>query len=251
MSEKQKTIKEPSVWLKGCGLHTGVEVEMRFLPASENAGIKFKRIDLEGQPSIKAVAENVCDTSRSTAIADKDAKVGTIEHVMSAISGLGIDNVIIEINNLETPILDGSSKEFVKALMEAGIQEQEAEKNYFSISETLTYSNPEKGIEYTLVPDKKLSLSVMIDYNSKVLASQFAECEEFKDYQTQIAPCKTFVFSKDLLFLAEHNLIKGGSLDSALVIAEDEISQQEIDRIASLLGKKSLQGGGKKGILNY
>ena len=250
MSEKQKTIKEPSVWLKGCGLHTGVEVEMRFLPALENTGIKFKRIDLEGQPSIKAVAENVCDTSRSTAIADKDAKVGTIEHVMSAISGLGIDNVIIEINNLETPILDGSSKEFVKALMEAGIQEQEAEKNYFSISETLTYSNPEKGIEYTLVPDEKLSLSVMIDYNSKVLASQFAECEEFKDYQTQIAPCKTFVFSKDLLFLAEHNLIKGGSLDSALVIAEDEISQQEIDRIASLLGKKSLQGGGKKGILN-
>jgi UDP-3-O-[3-hydroxymyristoyl] N-acetylglucosamine deacetylase/3-hydroxyacyl-[acyl-carrier-protein] dehydratase len=242
MSEKQKTIKEQSITLKGNGLHTGVEVEMCFKPAAENFGIRFKRVDLENQPEVRAIADNVTDTSRSTTIEEKGAKIGTIEHVMSALAGLGIDNVLIEINNAETPILDGSAKPFVQALQQAGIVEQEAEKNFFRIKENLTYSNPEKGIELTLIPQENYSINVMIDYNSKVLGSQFASTVEFKDYDKEIAPSKTFVFTKELEFLAKNNLIKGGSLDSALVIAEDEISQQEIDRIASLLGKKIVAG---------
>ena len=247
---KQKTIKEPSKVLKGSGLHTGVEVEMKFLPAAENFGIRFKRVDLENQPEIRALAENVCDTSRSTAIANGEAKVGTIEHVMSALAGLGVDNVLVEINNAETPILDGSAKPFVEALQQAGIVEQEAEKNFFVIKENLTYSNPEKGIEFTLIPDEKYSINTMIDYNSQVLGSQFASTIEFEGYDKEIAPCKTFVFTKELEFLAKNNLIKGGSLDNALVIMEDEMPQEKIDELAKLLGKQSVEFSGRKGILN-
>ena len=247
---KQKTIKEPSKVLKGSGLHTGVEVEMKFLPAAENFGIRFKRVDLENQPEIRALAENVCDTSRSTAIANGDAKVGTIEHVMSALAGLGVDNVLVEINNAETPILDGSAKPFVEALQQAGIVEQEAEKNFFVIKENLTYSNPEKGIEFTLIPDEKYSINTMIDYNSQVLGSQFASMTEFEGYDKEIAPCKTFVFTKELEFLAKNNLIKGGSLDNALVIMENEMPQEKIDELAKLLGKESVEFSGRKGILN-
>ncbi|MBQ3690391.1 MAG: bifunctional UDP-3-O-[Bacteroidales bacterium] len=250
MSEKQKTIKEQSITLKGNGLHTGVEVEMCFKPAAENFGIRFKRVDLENQPEVRAIADNVTDTSRSTTIEEKGAKIGTIEHVMSALAGLGIDNVLIEINNAETPILDGSAKPFVQALQQAGIVEQEAEKNFFRIKENLTYSNPEKGIELTLIPEENYSINVMIDYNSKVLGSQFASTVEFKGYDTEIAPSKTFVFTKELEFLAKNNLIKGGSLDSALVIMEEEMSQEKIDELAKLLGKPSVDFSGRKGILN-
>jgi UDP-3-O-[3-hydroxymyristoyl] N-acetylglucosamine deacetylase/3-hydroxyacyl-[acyl-carrier-protein] dehydratase len=143
---KQKTIKEPSKVLKGSGLHTGVEVEMKFLPAAENFGIRFKRVDLENQPEIRALAENVCDTSRSTAIANGDAKVGTIEHVMSALAGLGVDNVLIEINNAETPILDGSAKPFVEALQQAGIVSRRLIKISLLSKKTSRIQTPKKAL---------------------------------------------------------------------------------------------------------
>ena len=249
MSDKQKTIKEQSVTLKGRGLHTGVEVEVTFKPAPENYGIKFKRVDLENQPEVKAIVENVSDTSRSTAIEEKGVRIGTIEHIMAAVHGLGIDNLLIEINNQETPILDGSAKPFADAIINAGIVEQESEKVFFEIKETLTYSNPEKGIEYILIPENAENYNVMIDYNSEVLGNQFASTVDFKDFEKEIAPCKTFVFAKEIAYLAQNNLIKGGSLDNALVIMEKEMSQDEINKLTDLLNRPHVEAKGR-GILN-
>jgi len=249
MSEKQKTIKQDSITLSGCGLHTGVEVNMTFKPAPENYGYRFKRIDLEGQPEIKALAENVVDTSRSTAIEEKGARVGTIEHVMAALYALGIDNIIIEIDAPETPILDGSAAQFVKALSEAGIVEQEADKQYFEIRQNYKYSNPEKGVDLMVFPDDNFSLNVMVDYNSSALAQQYASISDLQNFATEIAPCKTFVFAKELAFLAQNNLIKGGSLDNALVIIDRDFPQNELDKIADLMNRPHVSNV-NQGILN-
>jgi len=249
MSEKQKTIKQDSVTLSGYGLHTGVKVNLTFKPAAENTGYRFKRIDLEGQPEVRAIADNVADTSRSTALEEKGARVGTVEHVMAAVYALGIDNIIIELDAPETPILDGSAAQFAKAILDAGIVEQEAEKQYFEIRENYKFSNPEKGVEILAFPDKELSFNVMVDYNSSALAQQFASFAECGDFVKEIAPCKTFVLASELAFLAQNNLIKGGSLDSALVIIDRDFPQAELDKIADLLNRPHVDGKGQ-GILN-
>lgn len=244
MSEKQKTIKQQSATLKGRGLHTGVEVELTFKPAPENFGIRFKRIDLENQPEIKAIAENVSDTSRSTAIEEKGARVGTIEHVMAAAYALGVDNLLVEVTAAETPILDGSAAMFAKAIIDAEIVEQEADKVFYEIKNIVTYTNEEKGVEISVYPDSKLSYNVMVDYSNPVLGNQYAALNSFDKFVEEIAPCKTFVFLSDVLFLAQNNLIKGGDLANALVVVDKEYSQDEMDKIADMMGKPRVEAKG-------
>lgn len=248
MVEKQKTIAK-EVSLEGEGLHTGHFAHITLKPAPENFGILFKRVDLDGQPEVEAVVENVVDTSRSTTIEKNGARITTVEHVLSAVYGLAIDNLIIEIDALETPILTGNAKPFVDAILDAGIVEQEADKEFFIIKKSFTYFDEEKGIELMTFPDDEFSVNVMIDYHSSVLGHQYATLDKLSDYKTGIAPAKTFVFLKELEFLLDNNLIKGGSLDNALVIIEKGVGQEELDRLAEKFNKPKVKAI-DQGILN-
>ena len=248
MSDKQKTILN-EVTLKGTGLHTGKNVVITFKPADEHTGYIFKRVDLEGKPEIKALAENVAETSRSTVLFQNNAAVATVEHVMSAIYGLGIDNLIIEINGPETPILDGSSKLYVDSLLKAKIINQNAEREYFYVSEEIIFEYNGTGTSITAYPSDELSLEVEIDYHSTVLGKQKALFNSEINYSEEIAPCKTFVFLKELEILLKNNQIKGGDLSNALVIVEKEFTQKEFDRIADLFNKKHQKYHGR-GVLN-
>ena len=248
MTEKQKTILK-AISLEGEGLHTGSYAHITLKPAPENYGIRFKRIDMDGQPEVEAVVENVVDTSRSTSIEKNGAKIITVEHLMSAAYGLGIDNLLIEIDSIEVPILTGNARPFVDAIKKAGISEQEAEKDFFVIKNSLTYSDEEKGIELLTFPDDEFSVHVMIDYHSAVLGHQYATLNKLDEFDSEIASAKTFVFLKELEFLLENNLIKGGSLDNALVIIEKGVSQEELDRLADRFNKPRVQTI-DQGILN-
>ena len=248
MNEKQKTIKKP-ITVEGKGLHTGIQVKLTFKPAPENFGYKFQRIDLENKPVIKAVAEYVVGTSRGTTIEKDGVKIATIEHVLSAVYGLGIDNILIEVNAPEVPIMNGSSIKFVEALLKAGIEEQDAEKNYFEIKEEIHYCDNDKNSEIVIYPDDHLNINVLVDYNSHVLGNQYSLLKELTDYEKEIAPCRTFVFFNELEQLLTNNLIKGGDLDNAIVIMDKEIEQEKIDRIAKLFNKPSVKPR-PNGILN-
>ncbi|MBN1252096.1 MAG: bifunctional UDP-3-O-[3-hydroxymyristoyl] N-acetylglucosamine deacetylase/3-hydroxyacyl-ACP dehydratase [Bacteroidales bacterium] len=248
MADKQKTIAKP-VSLEGVSLHTGLSVKITFKPAPENHGIIFKRIDLENQPSVRALVENVVDTSRSTVIEENGARVGTIEHVLSAAYGMEIDNLLIEINAPETPILDGSAKSYIDSFLKAGIVEQNADKEYFVVTNNINYADEENGIELMTFPDDNFSLNVMIDYNSSVLGNQYATLNSLSEYKDEIAECKTFVFLRELEFLLKNNLIKGGSLDNAIVIIEKETTQDELDRLADLFNKPRVPVK-SRGVLN-
>ncbi len=245
--DKQRTIKK-EVSLTGTGLHTGAHVTMTFKPASTDSGYKFQRVDLEGKPIIPALAEYVIDTSRGTTIGRGEARVSTIEHVMAAVYSLGIDNILIEIDGPETPIMDGSAIEFLKVLKEAGIEEQEAERQYFSVRKNIRYINEERGIEIIAYPDDKFSIDVLIDFNSKVLGQQFASINDISEFEENISMCRTFVFAHELIPLFKMNLIKGGQLDNAIVIVENKISQEEFDHIADVCNKPRVKA--REGILN-
>ncbi len=248
MSDKQRTIKK-DVSLKGTGLHTGKDVKITFKPANENTGYTFRRTDIENQPEIKAIVDNVVGTSRSTVLQQNGASVATVEHVLSAIYGLGIDNLIIEIDGPETPILDGSSKIYVEKLIEAGIKEQNDNRKYFVVKNNISFTDSDTGTQITAYPAEELSLNVMIDYNSTVMGEQHASLVSLSEYQNEIAPCKTFVFLKELEVLLKNNQIKGGDLSNALVIVEKEFTQKEFDRIADLFHKDHQKYHGR-GILN-
>lgn len=248
MAENQRTIKS-EVKLCGRGLHSGVDVELIFKPAPENTGIVFRRVDLDGEQEIKALAEFVVDTSRGTTIENKGVKVCTIEHVMAAITAHRIDNVYIELNNVETPIMNGSAKSFFNAINSVGTIEQNAPKDFFVVREKMEYIDSEKGISITLYPDDNFSLSVLIDYNSKVLGNQYADLDSLDNFEKEIAPCRTFVFFHELEPLLKHNLIKGGDLENAIVIMEEKVEQSELDRIADLFNKPHLQID-EAGVLN-
>ncbi len=249
MKERQKTIAKP-VKVSGIGLHTGHLVEMTLKPAEENFGYAFQRVDLENKPIIKAIVENVVDTSRSTVIGENGVRVGTIEHALSAAAGMGVDNLLIEINSDETPILDGSAKPYVDALLEAGIVEQEAEKEYFVINKNISYNDDENGIKLMTFPDENLNFNVMIDYNSTVLGNQYATLNSMKDYKDEISVCKTFVFLRELEFLLQNNLIKGGSLDNAIVLIEKATTQEEVDRLADIFNMPRVTLKSSQGVLN-
>jgi len=248
MSDKQSTIANP-IELKGRGLHTGAEVELVIKPAPENSGYQFKRMDLEGQPVIRAVAENVVDTERGTKLVEKNGSVSTVEHLMAALSGMGIDNALMELNGPELPILDGSSRYYVEEISKAGITEQNAERFYYQIKEKITYRDEAKGIELVAYPDDRFSVDVHIDYNSKVLGYQFASYSESDHFDKEYAPCRTFVFLHELEVLLKHNLIKGGDLDNAIVIIDRPVTQEELDHLAELFNKPKIKVR-PEGILN-
>ncbi len=247
--EKQKTIKVPVV-ISGVGLHTGEPAKVEIKPAPENYGYVFKRIDLEGCPSIRSVVDNVSETARGTTLSENGASVSTVEHLLSALFGLGIDNAIIEINGPEVPILDGSAGQFVDAIIAAGIIPQKDQRSYFSIKQPIVYSVPEKGIEYLVIPDDSYNVTVLIDYKSSILVNQFASLDSIENFQNEISKARTFVFLHELEYLANNGLIKGGNLDNALVIVDKQLPKTELDHLADIFQKPHLEVEPKKGILN-
>ncbi len=222
--------------VKGKGLHTGLEIEAEFLPAPENHGYKFQRIDLEGEPVIDALAENVVETSRGTTIARGDVKISTIEHALAALYAAGIDNVLIKLNAPEMPILDGSAREYCDKIASVGLVEQSVDKNYYVVKHKIEVRDEETGAHLTVLPDNDFSIDVMISYDSPVLANQFARLENVADFQKEIASSRTFVFVREIEPLLKANLIKGGDLDNAIVIYDREMSQEHLDHISDTMG---------------
>lgn len=247
--EKQKTIKIPVV-ISGTGLHTGEPARVEIKPAPENHGYIFKRVDLEGSPSIRSHVDYVSDTARGTTLSENGASVSTVEHLLSALYGLGIDNAIIEIDGPEVPILDGSAGQFVDAIVAAGIQLQKEERNFFIIKQPIVFSVPERGIEYLVVPDDTYNVTVLIDYKSSVLVNQFASLDSIENFQNEISKARTFVFLHELEYLANNGLIKGGNLDNAIVIVDKQLPKNELDHLADMFQKPHLDVEPKKGILN-
>ena len=241
-AEKQKTLGG-SFSLFGKGLHTGLNLTVTFNPAPENTGYKIQRIDLEGQPIIEAIAENVVATNRGTVIAKGDARVSTIEHGMSALYALGIDNCLIQVNGPEFPILDGAADAYVQAINKVGIVDQNAPKDYYIIRKKLEISDEETGSVITILPDEDFSITAMCSFNSKFISSQFATLSNINDYATEIAPARTFVFVRDIVPLLEANLIKGGDLDNAIVIYERQVEQPKLDKLADLMHVPHIDAG--------
>lgn len=233
-TEKQRTLRG-SFSLFGKGLHTGLNLTVTFNPAPENTGYKIQRIDLDGQPTIDAIAENVGDTQRGTVLQVGDVRVGTIEHGMSALYSLGIDNCLIQVNGPEFPILDGSAAMYVQKIKEVGIVEQNAPKDYYIIRKKIEVKDEKSGSIITILPDEQFSITAMCSFNSKFISSQFATLDNIANYAEEISPARTFVFVRDIMPLLEHNLIKGGDLDNAIVIYEKEATQEKLDQLADLL----------------
>ncbi len=248
MGDKQRTILN-EVSLSDVGLHTGQKVNLTFCPAEENFGIKFQRVDLENQPIIEADVDYVTEIQRGTTLTKNGASVSTIEHSLAALTGLGIDNCLIKIDAQEVPIMDGSSKPFIKVLKEAGIKDLEAEKNYFEIKEPIKFTIEEKGIELIALPDDHYNITSMIDYDSPVLGKQFATLDKIEDFENEISSSRTFCFLHELEFLANNNLIKGGDLSNAIVVVDQVIEKKRLDNLASLLGKPRVEVN-EQGILD-
>ncbi len=230
---KQKTLKG-SFSLFGKGLHTGLSLTVTFNPAPDNTGYKIQRIDLEGQPIIDAIAENVIDTQRGTVIAKGEARVSTIEHGMAALYAMGIDNCLIQINGPEFPILDGSAAMYVEKIREIGIVDQNAPKDYYIIRKKMEYKD-ESGSIITILPDEQFSITAMCSFESQFISSQFATLDDIDKFADEISPARTFVFVRDIMPLLQANLIKGGDLDNAIVIYEKQVDQPTLDQLADLL----------------
>jgi UDP-3-O-[3-hydroxymyristoyl] N-acetylglucosamine deacetylase/3-hydroxyacyl-[acyl-carrier-protein] dehydratase len=248
MSIKQRTVKE-QVSVSGTGLHTGKQVNLTFVPAPENHGYKFQRMDLTDNPIIDADVDNVVDTSRGTTLEQNGARVYTTEHVLAALVGMEIDNALIQIDGPEIPIMDGSSMPFVKALELAGAVDQNAERIYFELTENLTFEDTVKNVEMLAVPQDSYRVTVMVDYNSDVLGTQHAHIYKISDFKTDIAMCRTFVFLHELEALLANNLIKGGDLNNAIVLVDKEISEQTLNNLKKVFHKEDVEIKGK-GVLN-
>ena len=231
---KQKTLKG-SFSLFGKGLHTGLNLTVTFNPDPENTVYKIQRIDLEGEPVIDAIAENVVDTQRGTVLAKGEARVSTVEHGLAALYALGIDNCRIQVNGPEFPILDGSAIQYVNKINEVGIEEQNAPKDYYIIRKKIEVKDEQSGSTITILPDEEFSLTAMCSFESKFINSQFATLEKIEAFPTEIAAARTFVFVRDIQPLLQANLIKGGDMDNAIVIYERKISQEQLDQLADML----------------
>ncbi len=241
MIENQRTLKEKIVF-NGVGLHTGEQVTMEIHPAAENHGYKFQRIDLEEKTIIKADADLVVATDRGTTLEFNGARVYTTEHILAALYGMQVDNALITLTGPEVPIMDGSSALFVKEIERVGYEEQSAVRSYLELTENIPWEDPERGVEFLAIPDKEYRLTVMVDYKSPALGTQHANIYKISEFATEIAACRTFCFLRELEYLAKNNLIKGGNLDNAIVLVErNDVTQKELDDLAKILGKDSLQ----------
>lgn len=247
MQMKQQTLAG-SISFSGKGLHTGVTVNMTVNPAADNHGIVFRRTDLEGTPTVPALCEYVTDTSRGTTIEKGAAKVSTIEHIISALWTLGVDNALIDIDGPETPIMDGSAREYAEKIQETGLVEQKSARKYYEVTEKQVYTIPDKGVAIIIYPDDEFTVSVHVDYNSKVVGNQYATLDMFNEYKENIAPCRTFVFLHELEPLLKMNLIKGGDLDNAIVVVENPVSDEQLDHLKKVFGKDDIRVTG--GYLN-
>jgi len=248
MNVKQRTIKAP-VSVSGTGLHTGESVTMTFNPAPENHGFKFRRVDLEGSPVIDADVDNVTDTSRGTTITQNGASVSTVEHVLAALVGLEVDNVLIDLDGPETPIMDGSSMPFVDALQEIGLVDQEADREYYHIPYNIHYSEPDRKVDMVAMPLDDYRFTCMVDYNSPVLGSQHASISTISEFKKEVASCRTFCFLHELEMLLQHNLIKGGDLNNAIVVVDKHVSKDELAHLAQKFNRADIDVA-PQGILN-
>ncbi|MCC7301641.1 MAG: bifunctional UDP-3-O-[3-hydroxymyristoyl] N-acetylglucosamine deacetylase/3-hydroxyacyl-ACP dehydratase [Bacteroidia bacterium] len=244
----QRTLKQP-VSVKGVGLHTGKVCTLTLNPAPENTWFVFRRTDLEGCPSILADADNVKDTARGTKLEQNGASISTTEHVLAALLGMEVDNCFIDVDGPEVPILDGSSKPFVHAIEKAGIAEQNAERVYFELKHNLTFEDPQKKVEMLAVPQDDFRITVMVDYNSDLLGTQHASMYHLKEFKDQISMCRTFVFLHELEMLLQHNLIKGGDLDNAIVMVDKPIPDDRLNHLRKVFNKESVEVKGR-GVLN-
>lgn len=242
---KQKSLKE-SFSLRGKGLHTGLDITVTFNPAPENFGYKIKRVDIEGEPVIDAVAEAVCQTQRGTVVKKGDVTVSTIEHGMAALYAYGITNCLIEVNAPEFPILDGSAIRYAEEIERVGIEELNADQDFYVVKNKIEVKDEESGASLIILPDENFSINTLISFNSPVLSNQFATLEDMAKFKEEIAASRTFVFVREIEPLLKAGLIKGGDLDNAIVIYDQEMSQEELDRLSDLMGtqkKNSLELG--------
>lgn len=232
----QKTLKK-SYFFEGKGLHTGRYAHMTISPAAAGTGIVFRRTDLPGNAEVAALAENVTSTARSTTISSGDASVVTIEHLMSALTGMGVDNAVIEIDGPEVPILDGSARLYAEAFAADGLEEQDSERTYLTLDREIEVRDEKSGSWVRITPADAPSFEITADFNSRVLGVQTAGWDEAADYATQIAPCRTFVFFHEIEFLASQGLVKGGDVDNAIVIVEHPVTDEQVARLCDMLGQ--------------
>ena len=238
--DKQHTLNS-SISISGTGLHTGVLVDMTLKPANPGFGIQFQRIDMPNQPIIKADCDLVTDTSRGTTLQVGDAKVSTVEHVLAALVGMGVDNVLIEVNGPEIPIMDGSSMPFIELIEETGVLEQEAAKAWYSIDENIYHYDEEKRVEMVALPAMDYQITTLIDFNSPVLGTQHAGLKTIREFKSEIAPCRTFCFLHELEALLDHDLIKGGDINNAIVVVDKPVTDAEMTRLAKVFKREKIE----------
>ncbi|MFN5913265.1 MAG: bifunctional UDP-3-O-[3-hydroxymyristoyl] N-acetylglucosamine deacetylase/3-hydroxyacyl-ACP dehydratase, partial [Chitinophagaceae bacterium] len=238
--DKQHTISQPAR-ISGTGLHTGILVDMVITPANPGFGIQFKRIDLPEQPVLKADCDLVTDTSRGTTLEEKGVKVSTVEHILAALVGMGVDNCLIEINGPEIPIMDGSSQPFIEMIEQAGVEEQEAAKHWYTIDTNISYYDEGKRVEMVAMPAVEYKVTTLIDFNSPVLGTQHAGLKKISDFKEEIAPCRTFCFLHELEALLANNLIKGGDISNAIVVVDKPVSKEEMTRLAGIFKKDKIE----------
>lgn len=247
-AQYQQTLKG-AVTLSGVGLHTGKEVSMTMKPANPGYGIRFQRIDLPEKPIVRADADLVVDTSRGTTIEYHGARVSTIEHTLAALVGMRVDNVLIELDGPEVPIMDGSAFDIIQAIESVGVQEQEAKRIVYSIDQNIHYFDPVKNVDMLAVPSSDYQITTLIDFNSPVLGTQHATLKHISEFRGEIAPCRTFCFLHELEYLLDNNLIKGGDVSNAIVVVDKVVSGEELERLAKVFNKKKIEVK-SEGILN-
>lgn len=238
--DKQHTLSK-SVSISGTGLHTGILVDMVLNPANPGHGIQFKRVDLPGEPIIKADCDLVTDTSRGTTLEVNGAKVSTVEHVLAALVGMGVDNCQIDINGPEIPIMDGSSQPFIEFIDQAGVEEQDAAKIWYTIDTNISFYDEKKRVEMVAMPAMEYKVTTLIDFNSPVLGTQHAGIKNISDFRSEIAPCRTFCFLHELEALLANNLIKGGDINNAIVVVDKTVTEEEMGRLAGIFKKDKIE----------
>ncbi|MBK7882876.1 MAG: bifunctional UDP-3-O-[3-hydroxymyristoyl] N-acetylglucosamine deacetylase/3-hydroxyacyl-ACP dehydratase [Chitinophagaceae bacterium] len=238
--DKQHTLAS-AVNISGTGLHTGINVDMTLKPANPGFGFQFQRIDMPGMPVIKADCDLVTDTSRGTTLSQGEVKVSTVEHILAALVGMGVDNCLIELNGPEVPIIDGSSEPFIQMIGDAGVLEQNAAKAWYSIDSNISYYDDKKRVEITALPSAEYKITTLIDFNSPVLGTQHATLKAMKDFKTEIAPCRTFCFLHELEMLIDNNLVKGGDINNAIVIVDKPLTADAMERLAKAFGRSKVE----------